>query len=404
MYKIYNPSMHYLFPSYPYDWVYGLDTLKLGVEYHYADNYDNMKILYIDRDTTYRYTEKIKREIIKYANNGNVLWEKYETINYKNYRKMNVYIDKIDSTTFKHQIKYHYGQSGMKNNKILSAHITTKRNTGNYDSTFINLKYNYKKNNDSIYLESINVHNQSGGTKSFKSFMPKPFNLKNDSITYTIDENENIIKRKYFFVSTSCSSFNGRYDYIDSTFNDNGQLIQVYTNNVNLINSPANYPYFTFKKIFYHPNGQIAYINKDDNRKYYYNEKGQILSDSEFNFTRNYLYDKQGNLISINHIDETMDSVKTFLIKYKNEYNQENKLERTYIYYQINSDIPCCESAHYITNTKDLYKYPFATYKYNSFGDLIQKDEYNQDIFLGVNRNPNIHLIDKRIEYKYNYK
>ena len=430
------------FPSWPYDYVYGWDTLLYQADYYFSTNHKDYKKSHyypihikVKKDTLIQFVEQVGNLKTEYKKDGRKSFEQLKVTNYEHYNRrdrdtgIGIIINQISNTVSTKRKKYSYD-----NYPGYDCYIYDKDNPKYSiyypflpvkDSTLYSIRYNYETDNISYLNKRVSYHygliNIEGEKKSFITQIKhdnneRDFHLKNkvisknhsfeskfriprvtpaspredclyqetcmpDSLFFFMDSLGRTVKRYKFYVYDDCSY--GGYATTDSIFNSQGQLV---------IEKPGHHsngtkmgPPYTIKEFKYHDNGQIAEIISDGNTaREVYNENGKILIREYLgsgNMKDIYDYDEQGNLILFMDIDIYGKDDDSYKIKYEHIYNDKDLLIESYIYYQPDPSWKQGDSnfTMRLVDDNNLAKYLIAKYQYDQYNQLIRKEEYMED-------------------------
>ena len=436
--KIYAPDkVHYAHPSYPYYYDLQPDTLDLGIDYYIINNSSaNPVYLRVEKDTTLKYIKSVEHLDIWYNNKGHIEREKCDIREYKYYKRKNIIFNRIDSLHQTYSKKYVY----YNDNNVNIDHIEYCDSLclGDYWPFYepkfplinhVTYSFSENKNNESISQKVVYKYGRKySKDKSYRYFIskvnygflsnsqpnshsnyycnirnadlrsrfqiPQAYRPKLDSLTLFIDSDNNIVKRKTFYVPDDCSY--GGYASTDSIFNRKGQLI---------IEKPGYHangtkmaPYYTNAEFTYYENGEFKTIRTfgtdRDNYKYY-NKKGQIIKiieNYDGDYYSTYEYDDYGNLILYTYNWHIGSDSVYYSNKYEHIYDEDSLLLETYQYHQHDNNYLITQ----LSNKQNLEKHLIAKYYYDQYKRILKKEEYNNNIRLGIDD-----FIYKSTTYEY---
>ena len=452
--RVYNPEKTPpSFPSWPHQFINSYDTLFSDIDYYFSisninykePNYYPIRVK-IKKDTLIRYTEQINTFKTSYNINRQKINEELNVTNYSHYKSFNkdsgygVIINNISTNKSTKIKKYKYNRY---TNNIVLYNI----NDSNYhkyypfypikDSSISAIKYLFKFNGINILSKKVNynygLNKIEGNDKYFitkishldnynytfnienlpisrniefeKIFKITPITLFKDRADLFKDSIGRIIKRHTYYVTDDCS-YSG-YATTDSIFNNINQLIiekPGYHSNGTKIG-----PQYTKKIYKYHDNGKVSEILSDgDLYRQTFNKEGKILMNIFFSPHLNkniYNYDLQGNLVLFTSIfNKDTYNEFSYINKYENIYNKNNKLIETYLYYQIDQS-DNRKITKNLVNEINIEKYLIAKYRYDQYGKILKIEEYrlnNINSFNYFNKKI-IHKIKKVTSYAYKY-
>ena len=426
------------YPSWPYDYVYGWDTLLYEADYHFSNNhrgYDYKKSdfypvhIKVKKDTLIQFTDQVSEYKTEYKPDGRKRLEQLKVTNYDHYNRrdrdtgIGTIINQISSTTSTKIKTYRYNNSasydvyihdkGDLEYAIYYPFFSIKDSTLHsivyrYDvdkMSYLNKEVSYRYGLINIEEKKKSFITQIKHTNNHRDFhvrnkaisknhrleskfnIPRAIPMENcyegictpDSLSFFTDSRGRTVKRKTFYVYDDCSY--GGYATTDSIFNNQGQLViekPGYHGNGTTMGPP-----YTNKEFKYHDNGQIAEIISDGNTaRSVYNENGQILIKEYLgpeNMKDIYEYDEHGNLILfIFDFDLGSESYK---VKYEHIYNDKDLLIESYIYYQPDPSWKQGDSdfSTRLVDDNNLDKYLISRYQYDKYDQLIRKEEYMKD-------------------------
>ena len=440
---VYAPDITpHSFPSWPYNYVYGRDTLLNEANYYFSTNHKDYKKSYyypihikVKKDTLIRFIEQVGELKTEYMKDGRKSFEELKITNYDHYNRrdrdsgIGIIINQISNKTSTKRKKYSYNNYPSYDcyiyNKYHPKYSVYYPFLPVNDSTLHSIRFTYETDKISYLSKRVNFHyglfNIDGQKKSFITQIKhdnkdRYFNLRNiatsknesfeskfnipkitptrsredclyqeqcmpDSLFFFTDSLGRTVKRYKFYVYDDCSF--GGYANTDSIFNSQGQLViekPGYHSNGTKMGPP-----YSIKEYKYHNNGQIAEIISDGNiAREVYNENGKILIREYLGYGSNkdiYEYDKHDNLILFIDGENHDGNDDTYMIKYEHIYNDKNLLIETYIYYQPDPSWKQGNSnfTTRLVDDNNLSKYLIYKYKYNQYNQLIIKEEYMKD-------------------------